>query len=81
MIKRVEQSQARLSYAEAQPNFMIVKLVQAVHKRLTLQLQSCQCIDNLNVNKMTFGNFASVKIVDIVNNQNVILNFANFATI
>jgi hypothetical protein len=45
------------------------------------KLQSCQHIDNLNVNKMTFGNFASVKIVDVINNQNVILNFANFATI
>jgi hypothetical protein len=30
---------------------------------------------------MTFGNFASVKIVDIVNNQSVILDFANFATV
>jgi hypothetical protein len=51
------------------PNFAIAKL------------QSCQQLDNLNVNKMTFGNFASVKIVDIVNNQSVMLNFANFATI
>ena len=51
------------------PNFAIAKL------------QSYQHIDNLDVNKMTFGNFASVKMVDIVNNQNVILNFANFATV
>lgn len=45
------------------------------------KLQSCQRVDNLNVNKMTFGDFANVKIVDVINNQNVILNFANFATI
>jgi hypothetical protein len=38
-------------------------------------------IDNLDVNKMILGNFASVKIVNLINNQNVILNFANFATI
>ena len=51
------------------PNFAIAKL------------QSCQHIDNLDVNKKIFGNFASVKIVNLINNQNVILNFANFATI
>ena len=51
------------------PNFAIAKL------------QSYQHLDNLDVSKITFGNFASVKIVDVVNNQNITLNFANFATI
>ena len=56
-------------YRTQNPNFAIAKL------------QSCQRADNLDVNKMTFGDFASVKNVDVVNNQNVILNFANFATV
>ena len=43
-------------YRPQNPNFAIAKL------------QSCQHIDNLDVSKITFGNFASVKIVDIVNN-------------
>ena len=45
------------------------------------KLQSCQRGDNLNVNKTIFGDFANVKIEDVINNQNVILNFANFATV